>query len=139
MGQIGLINGGQADFSAHDHSSSGIGNSTSHQQNFSHTNSGTYNNVSYGSGSQMNYNLTDIAGNLDFHPTAIITALDGGAIAAAFNFAHEAEMTALSLGDLALQAAQPVNTLIEKIGKGAAIVAIIAIAAGAWVLSSKRK
>lgn len=87
------------------------------------SNTSTMNNASYGAGSPVNINLAQVGGGKysDVKVNPNITLSDFGAIAAAFEFASNANETAsasgLQMAELARQAGQPVNALLENLGK----------------------
>lgn len=103
-------------------------------------NTSTTNNASYGNGNPLNFNLSNVAtgkyGSITLSPN--IQMSDYGAIASAFAFAQNANETAsvngLKMAEIARQAGQPVNSVIEKLGSNLfMIMAIAAVTAFALV------
>lgn len=97
-------------------------------------NTATTNNASYGAGSPVNLNLSNVSGGkyggVNVNPTINLT--DSGAIAAALQFATNANETSSAAGlkfaETARQAASPISASIENIGKYLLIAAVVGVA-----------
>lgn len=100
-------------------------------------------NASYGNGSPVNINLSDLqirgtdGGAARFTLAPTINVTDGGAIEAALGLAERSQevqsQTALEFAEIARQAGQPAGALIENITKyGLAAIAVLAVVFVAW-------
>lgn len=97
-------------------------------------NTSTTNNASYGAGSPVNLNLNNVSGGkyggVSVNPN--ITLTDAGAIAAALEFATNANETSSAAGlkfaETARQAASPISASIENIGKYIVIASVLGLA-----------
>lgn len=102
------------------------------------TSTATTNNASYGAGSPVSINLSNLAGkknSVNIAPT--ITLTDQGAIQAALNAAttisETAQASQLQFAETARQAASPISASLENIGKYIAIAAVATVLI--WKLS----
>lgn len=101
----------------------GFFSNTSNPRTNTTTSTATTNNASYGAGSPVNLNLSNLSqgkyGRVDINPT--ITLSDHGAIAAALNAAQQISETssnnALTFAETARQAASPISASLENMGK----------------------